>query len=216
MTRLTPQEELRKAREEESAADRALLDAEVEATQSVLNPRRRAFVLEYVKDKSGSQAAIRAGYSVNTAAVTGSQLLNTPNVRAAVDKLIAQRIASVGMTRETVLHEMALLATSCLEHYVLDDEGQVNPAPGAPEGVMSAIKSIKRKVRAHYNNDGDVASKTFDVEVMLWDKPTPLKIMGRHLGLFPDRVEVTGKDGAPLEVTEIRRTIVDPKETSLG
>jgi hypothetical protein len=37
-----------------------------------------------------------------------------------------------------------------------------------------------------------------DVEVELWDKPNALKLMGRHVGLFPDKVEVTGKDGEPL------------------
>jgi hypothetical protein len=32
----------------------------------------------------------------------------------------------------------------------------------------------------------------------LWDKPQPLKLTGRHVGLYPDKVELVGKGGEPL------------------
>jgi len=67
-------------------------------------------------------------------------------------------------------------------------------AEGAPEDAMAAVQSIKRKTRV--DKDGSV---TFDVELRLWDKPAPLKLTGRHVGLYPDRVEVVGKDGGPIQ-----------------
>jgi hypothetical protein len=45
-----------------------------------LTPKQRAFVLEYLKDRNATQAAIRAGYSPNTAAEQGYELLRKPQV----------------------------------------------------------------------------------------------------------------------------------------
>jgi phage terminase small subunit len=114
------------------------------------------------------------------------------------------------MSQDQVLQEMALLSHSRLEHYIIDDDGQVRLAEGAPDGAMGAIQSIKRKCTVKYNDKTNELTKTYDVELRLWDKPTPLKLMGRHVGLFPDRVEITGKNGGPVEtVNKIERVIVD-------
>jgi phage terminase small subunit len=37
------------------------------------------------------------------------------------------------------------------------------------------------------------------------------ELIGRHHRSFTDKVELTGKNDGPVEYTEIRRTIVDPK-----
>lgn len=118
------------------------------------------------------------------------------------------------MTQDTVLHEMSILATANVEHYVVDDEGQVQLAEGAPEGAMGAIQSIKRKTRVHYDKDQNIVGKTYDVELRLWDKPGSLKLMGKHAGVkaFFDRVEVSGPNGGPIPVEAVKSVIVDPKE----
>ena len=203
---------LQQARAEAADAQLDVEAAEFEVLLDSLNYRQRAFVREYVKDENATQAARRAGYNGKAVGIQAHVLLNLAKIRHAVDVLKAQRVAAVGVSQESILHEMNLLATSCLENYVLSDEGQVTPAPGAPEGVMGALQSIKRKVRVHYNADGDIDGRTYDVEMKLWDKPTPLKLMGRHIGLFPDKIEVTGKDGKDLEVKEIRVRIVGMKD----
>jgi hypothetical protein len=37
-----------------------------------------------------------------------------------------------------------------------------------------------------------------EVEIALWDKPAMLKVAGRYVGLFPDRLEPTAKGDQPL------------------
>ena len=49
-----------------------------------LTPKQQRFVLEYLKDHNGTQAAIRTGYSESTARQQGSRLLTDPRVLAAV------------------------------------------------------------------------------------------------------------------------------------
>jgi len=63
-----------------------------------LNAKRRAFVREYVKDFNGTQAAIRAGYSQQTARHTASVLLTNPNVKKAIQELEQQAHAKAVLT----------------------------------------------------------------------------------------------------------------------
>lgn len=53
-----------------------------------LTPKQRAFVSEYVVDKNGAQAAIRAGYSAAAAKEQAARLLTKANIRAAVSELL--------------------------------------------------------------------------------------------------------------------------------
>jgi phage terminase small subunit len=188
-------------------------ELDAEALAQTCNEKERVFAAEYIIDLNATAAVLRAGcFNVSSeasASVAGSRLLGRPKVAALVEIMKAQRLSRVSITQDSVLHEMSLLSNSNLEHYVIDDDGQVKLAAGAPEGAMRAVQSIKRKKTIKEDKDGNVTI-TYDVELKLWDKPAPLKLMGRHVGLFPDKVEVTGKDGKPIEtVTRIERVIVD-------
>jgi len=174
-----------------------LSDTSEDLTFEPLTPKQAAFVSEYLIDLNGKQAALRAGYAPANAEVQASTLLSYPKVAAAVARGMAQRLARVNMTADTVLSEMATLAKSNVEHYVIDNFGNVALAEGAPENAMAAIQSIKKKIR-HLQN----GTIEYDVELRLWDKPGPLRLMGKHAGItaFADRVEITGKDGGPVQV----------------
>lgn len=153
---------------------------------------------EYVQDFNATQAAIRVGYSSATAGAIAGQLLQTPKIREAVDTASAVRAARTDFKGDKVVAEMSALAHSDLSHYVIDDLGNVTLADGAPPDAMKAVQSIKKKIKTTVK-DG-VSTTEYDVELRLWDKPTPLKLMGRHVGLFPDKVEVTGPGGGALQV----------------
>lgn len=171
-----------------------------------LTARQMAFAVEYLIDLNGTQAAIRAGYSANGASVTGTRLLSDPSVAAMIEKAKAQRLTRTKITQDQVLNEMALLAMASVDHFFVDDLGHLRPKPDAPEGIMAAIASVKRTVRI--DEDDNI---TFTVEFKLWDKPGTLKLMGKHVGLFPDRMEHVGPNGGPIEtVTRVERVIVSP------
>lgn len=176
-----------------------------------LTPRLARFVAEYLVDLCGKAAAIRAGYSPGTAEAHGSRILRLPAVARAVMAGMEKRTARTGISQDRVLEELALLAFSDVTHYEVDDEGNVTVTPDAPPGAMRALQSIKRRFTT--TGTGKNATTTTDVELKLWDKPAPLKLAGRHVDThgFADRVEVTGKNGAPLEaVTKVEVVIVDP------
>lgn len=199
-------------------------DPETDTLAQTCSKKEWAFVHEYVIDLNACQSVLRCGcYNVaneDSAKVQGSRLLSRANVQAAIAVVTAQRLQRTNMTADSVLHEMSLLSHSNIGHYFIDDDGQVQLTDGAPAGAMAAIKSIKRKkvVRQERESsrgaDDGAVTITYDVELTLWDKPDPLKLMGRHVGIFPNKVEVTGKNGGPIEtVTKIERTVVRPGDT---
>ena len=171
--------------------------------EASLNPRQRAFIAEYLIDLNATQAYIRAGYSAATAQQGSAELLLKPVVRAAIERGKAQRLQRVNIKQDDVLHEMSALAMSRIDHYIVSDDGQVELADGAPDNAMAAVQSIKRKTKVFRDKEGNETHREYDVEIRLWDKPQPLKLTGRHVGLYPDRVEHVGRDGGPIELTQV-------------
>jgi phage terminase small subunit len=174
-----------------------------------LNARQQRFVQEYLVDLNGTHAVIRSGYSPVGASVTATRLLAHPSVAAHVDRLKKQRAAVVGISQEAILHEMNLLASARIDWFCVDDNGELRTTALAPEGAMACIASLKKRKITKLDKD-DQMTVTHEVEFRLWDKPGTLKLMGRHIGLFPDKVEVSGPGGKPIEtVTKIERVIID-------
>ncbi len=160
-----------------------------------LTSRQQRFVDEYLLDLNATQAAIRAGYSARTANEQGARLLAKASVSRAVASAKQSRAKATGITAERVLEELALMAFSDLRHYQVDEKGNLTLAPGAPDGAWRAVQSVKHKVTVLPNG-----TVNRDIEIRLWDKPGTHKIAGRHAGVvgFYDKLEVTGRDGAPL------------------
>lgn len=71
-----------------------------------LTPKQRAFVNEYPKDNNGTQAAIRAGCSEDSAHVTASKWLKNPKVRRA----LGLKLQRAEITSDWVLKRLRLEA----------------------------------------------------------------------------------------------------------
>ena len=80
-------------------------------SRSPLRGKRGRFVAEYLRDRNGAQAAIRAGYSQRTARTIASELLTFPDVRAEMRRMedghLARVEAECGVTLEMTVRELA-------------------------------------------------------------------------------------------------------------
>lgn len=77
-----------------------------------LNARQLMFCQEYLFDMNATQAAIRAGYSAKTAGAIGHENLKKPEIKAEIDRLVAERAARIGITTDMVANRWLLLATA--------------------------------------------------------------------------------------------------------
>lgn len=147
-----------------------------------LTPKQQAFIVEYLKDKNGAQAAIRAGYSRRTAKQIGAENLTKPDVRAAIEFMLTQVAADAEITVERVMKEYARLA-------FLDPRRLFNP-DGSPKAITeldddtaAAISGIEHDTVREFDDRG----KPYPVNVRkirLVDKKGALDSVARHLGMF--------------------------------
>lgn len=157
-----------------------------------LTDRQARFVREYLVDLNATQASIRAGYSAKTAEQQGPRLLGNVGVAAAIAEA-QQRIAKkLDITAESVVNELAKLGFSNMEDYI-----STNGA-GDPRVDLSAIDRDKWAAVQEVTIDeytegrGEKAREVKRIKFKLADKRAALVDIGRHLGLFKDRIEHSG------------------------
>jgi phage terminase small subunit len=159
---------------------------------ATLTPRQQRFVEEYLVDLNATQAAIRAGYSLETADVQGPRLLGNVGVAEAISAAKADRSRRTGITAERVLQELAALAFSDLGDYVAWDENGVRVRPSSEVDTRAVLE-----VRQTVTKDGGSRS------IKLHDKLGALVTLGRHLGMFEQRVALANANSKPFRVEDV-------------
>ncbi len=149
-----------------------------------MTTRQKKFCNEYLIDLNATQAAIRAGYSVDSAKVIGCENLTKPNVKSYLDRRMAKREIRTEISQDKVLNELAKIGFANIDDYVVVDSSSgydkviIKDTKDIPNDKISAISSIKQGANG--------------VEVKLHDKVRALENIGRHLGMFKDKLEISG------------------------
>ena len=149
-----------------------------------LTKKQKLFVDEYLIDLNATQAAIRAGYSPDTAKAIGSENLTKPDISAQINKAMAERSKRTGVNADRVVMELAKIAfINAVD--VINAEDATLKDDAAPEDT-AAIQSVK--VKTFPTKDGAGVER----EIKMADKIKALELLGKHLGMFKDRVELSG------------------------
>lgn len=152
-----------------------------------LTPKQAAFVREYLADLNATQAAVRAGYSERTAKQQGQRLLTKADVAAAIAAAQAERSARTQVTTDAVVAELAKVAFSDMRSFV----------EWGPAGV--ALKDSKALSAGAAACVAEVSQTTSEsggsLKFKLHGKVQALELLGRHLGMFKDRLDVNHQGG---------------------
>lgn len=147
-----------------------------------LTAKQQRFVEEYLIDLNATQAAIRAGYSARNAGKIGPELLGKTRVAEAVSKAIATRSRRTGINQDRVLRELAKVAFVNAADVIDIDEAALRS--DANRDDTAAIASVK--VKTIPTEAGDIVER----EVKTYDKLKALELIGKHLGMFKDKVDM--------------------------
>ena len=143
-----------------------------------MTKKQKIFADEYLIDLNATRAYKVAYPSVKkdeTAAQAGSRMLRNVKVAAYIQERMEERQKRTEITQDRVLEELAR-ATDFAE--VKDGFVIIKDTAGLSEQQIKAIAGIKEG--------------KFGIELKLNDKEKALELLGRHLGMFKDRVEVSG------------------------
>lgn len=158
-----------------------------------LTQKQKLFIDEYLIDLNATQAAIRAGYSPNNADKIGSELLGKTRVSDAIKTAMAERSKRTGINQDRILMELAKIALVNPENVVNFDEATIRE-DALPED-LAAVASVK--VKRFPTKDGEGIER----EIKFYDKTKALDLAGRHLGMFKDKLELSG--GLDTEKTKL-------------
>lgn len=160
--------------------------------RKALSEKAVLFVKEYLTDLNATQAAIRAGYSAKTANEQGARLLVNVSVRSAIESAQAERAGRLDITADKVLKEIARIAFGDPRDVMAWGPGgvELKDSAGLDEDQAMQVAEVTQTVSA---TGGSMKLKKHD-------KVKALELLGRHLGMFTDKLEHGGAGGGPLTV----------------
>lgn len=165
-----------------------------------LTPKQERFCEEYIVDLNATQAAIRAGYSERTANEQGAQLLAKLSIQQRMQELQAERSKRTAITQDRVVQELAAIAFANATDYaqvIRPGVVRITPTAELSAEQVKAVAGIKEGANG--------------IEVKLNDKVKALELLGRHLGMFNDKLELSGAVSNPfagLSIEELQRLAV--------
>ena len=147
-----------------------------------LTAKQQLFINEYLIDLNATQAAIRAGYSVKTADVQGSRMLANVKVQQAISEAMAERSKRTGINQDRVVLALAKIAFVKMPDLV-DSHGRIKDS--ATDDDLACIESIK------YKSSESETGSSVEREVKIAPKLKALELLGKHLGMWNDKLDVT-------------------------
>jgi phage terminase small subunit len=191
----------------------------VEDQPNKLTEKQRRFIAEYLIDRNATQAAIRAGYSEDTAQEIGSENLSKPIIRNELDRRIEDQLRRAEITADKVLAEIDRLAHVDLS-LAYNEDGTLKAVHAMPEDVRRAISSIETDEEYDEGLITDPVSGKREMhlirvvtrKIRFHTKDKALEMLGKYHKLFTERHEVTGANGAPLVPPIIQFQATQPTE----
>lgn len=168
-----------------------------------LTDKQAKFCEEYMLDLNATQAAIRAGYSVDTARQMGAENLSKPDISDRIAELQAERSKTTKIDAAWLLSRLAAEADADVND-IYDEFGAVRPISEWPtifrKGLIAGIE-VEELVHEVDDPDADfdeprkiTVKKGRVVKFKLDSRVKRLELIGRHIGVqaFRENVNLTG------------------------
>ena len=153
-----------------------------------MTKKQKIFADEYLIDLNATRAYRVAYPSVKkdeAAAVNGSELLRNTKVQEYISERMQERQQRTEVTQDMVVKELAAIAFARATDYVeIRSNGVcgtvvIKPTTDLSDQQIRAIAGIKEGANG--------------IEIKLNDKEKALELLGRHLGMWNDKIKVDGE-----------------------
>ena len=176
-----------------------------------LTPKEQIFVREFLKHGNGTRAAVAAGYSAATASVTASKMLRKAKVSEELANLRKKLLEKLEITAERVLQGIAELAFFDIRKF-FTPAGALVPIRELDDQTARALKGRDvEKLFKHFGK-GQAEETGTITKIRVADRLEALEMLGRHLKLFTDKLEVTGAQDIVKKIQEGRARVAALKK----
>lgn len=169
-----------------------------------MNARQQKFVERYLVHLNQTKAAEEAGYA--SAQVESVRLMKRPDVLAAIQKAIHERATRNEITADRVIQELAKVAFGDLRKVMSWDASgvQIRASSELADEDAAMVSEV-----CETRQGGEDGGST--IKVKTHDKVAALTLLGRHLGIFKDKLELSGNVELGSRLESARRRIKDGK-----
>jgi len=179
-----------------------------------ITPLQAKFIIEYLKDLNGSQAALRAGYSETSCRDIACDLLKKPQVIKEINIQLECRANRTLITADKVLNELYLMTAVDPEEMLMPN-GELKPMSEIPRDIRKTIASIE--IEELYEMDYESGKpKRVNTgrlrKIKLWNKNQAAETLAKHLKLITERYEIGNLDGSNFNFPGITEVFVDSPE----
>ncbi|EJO5347312.1 terminase small subunit [Clostridium botulinum] len=167
-----------------------------------LTHKQKKFCDEYLIDLNVTQAAIRSGYSKKYAMAHAYELLDKEHIKEYISKKMKDREKRTEITQDFVLKELYAIAKSnCSDFAKVVEKSYMKPVYdkqgnkiGEEEVFYKDVDIIETDNLPEDKKKAIAAIKQtkFGIAVESCDKVKALELLGKHLGIFKDKVELSG------------------------
>lgn len=177
-----------------------------------LNAKQKKFCIEYLASHNAKRAAIKAGYSVRSAEVTGCKLLRHPKVKAYLDEKHEKIEKKLEITAERTLREVARIAFGDARQFY-DAEGKLIPIHLLNDDAAAALAGME--VEEVFDKVMKGTQIGLLKKIKRYDKLPALNILAKHFKIFeePPAAPVTINIGS-LSANELKNLLAIKKKAT--
>ena len=163
---------------------------------SSLSPEEMTFVYAYCNCFNATAAYLQVQPAVErlSASTAGWLMLRRPQVKVAISLHLEERKQNYELDFKLIIHNLLGVANANIAS-LLDDDGCIDLAKlkAAPVELQCAVEMIESSTN----------SKTGDTKqrIKLCDKLKAAELIGKHLKMFTEKIELGGVDGKELAFT---------------
>jgi len=187
-----------------------------------LSPKHEAFVQAYITNGMNAVKAYQAAYprsSEKAARSNATRLMENDGIQARIAEIMAVGAERAEVTAEEVIRELKKLGFSCIGKAVTwRNEVVTQELEGGEEGETRTVMVPRVTIvptedldKATLDAIAEVSQQANGaVRVKMHDKHAALVSLGKHLGLFADRVQIERKQisAEPMSAEEWKRQFV--------
>jgi phage terminase small subunit len=158
---------------------------------------QQRFIEEYCLSFNATQAAVKAGYKPSNAKNTGYKLLQQESVK----KAIQSQLDEWSMSSQEALKRLTDWGRGTFAPFITQHptEGIVlDLSTSQAMENIGLIRKIKQTHREYFNPVDKTTTTEYVTEIELHDAKDAVVQIARIRGLYVNKMEVSGKNGAPL------------------
>jgi len=163
------------------------------------NARHEAFAQGVAKGLSADQAYEAAGYKPNRH--NAARLKTNEHVTSRIEEIVSAGAAIAEIDVARTLKELVRLGTSDIRK-LFDAEGQLRAIHDLDDDTAAAIAAIEVVSKPGLPDENGSRGVEYVHKIKMWDKNSALEKIGKHLSMFVDRHEHTGKEGGPIQTED--------------